>query len=219
MTKKRCGSGLLPYPELIDEFLDTICSTIHLRLSVKVRLGLSSKDEISAVLPILNRYPLEHVTIHPRLASQMYDGTVNLDAFDACQGLCTHKLIYNGDLFTPADFTHVSERFPDVDHWMFGRGLFANPFLLEEICSGQPTAAAEKATRLKAFHDGLMSGYAERLSGEAHLIKRMCSHWDYLQGLLPDGPKAYRRFRKAKSLPAYQQAVADALAHLSVFHG
>ncbi|OVE80804.1 hypothetical protein BVY04_04860, partial [bacterium M21] len=39
MTKKRCGSGLLPYPELIDEFLDTICSTIHLRLSVKVRLG------------------------------------------------------------------------------------------------------------------------------------------------------------------------------------
>ena len=55
-TKKCCGSGLLPFPDRIDRFLDHVCSHVSVRVSVKMRLGLEHPDEIMHILPILNRY-------------------------------------------------------------------------------------------------------------------------------------------------------------------
>ncbi|MCK5350185.1 MAG: tRNA-dihydrouridine synthase, partial [Desulfobacula sp.] len=46
IAKKKRGSGLLMYPEEIDAFLDTVLSKISNTLSIKLRLGRRSKDEI-----------------------------------------------------------------------------------------------------------------------------------------------------------------------------
>ncbi|NQV34450.1 MAG: tRNA-dihydrouridine synthase, partial [Phycisphaeraceae bacterium] len=45
-TRKRCGSGLLPYPDDIDQFLDRVCSESPLAVSVKMRLGLENPNDI-----------------------------------------------------------------------------------------------------------------------------------------------------------------------------
>ncbi len=78
---KRRGSGLLPHPDLVRQVLDRVVPAIGMRLSVKVRLGLKATDELFALIPVLNDYPLASVTIHPRLGRQQYTGQVDLDTF------------------------------------------------------------------------------------------------------------------------------------------
>ena len=79
VAKKKRGSGLLPYPENIDAFLEKTVSSIPNRLSIKTRLGRRHINEIFKLMPIFNQYPLEEIIIHPRTGKQMYDGKTDLD--------------------------------------------------------------------------------------------------------------------------------------------
>jgi len=210
MTKKRCGSGLLPYPEDIDRFLEDVCSRSPLTLSIKMRLGLEHTDEILQILPLLNRYPLDHVTIHPRLGTQMYDGPVNLDCFGLCCDMLKHPVIYNGDITTIEQYHSLQRRFPDVTLWMLGRGLLANPCLVEEIQQDDVVPQPQKTVRIRALHTALLEGYCERLSGAAHQIQRLVSHWEYLHTSLPFGTRLYNKARKARSMAEYQTIIGQA---------
>lgn len=209
-TKKRCGAGLLPHPEDVDRFLDQVCSNLSLSLSIKMRLGLEHPDEIMNLIPILNRYPLEHVTIHPRVGTQMYEGAVNLDCFDPCTDALKHDVIYNGDITTVEQYHALKRRFPDVTTWMLGRGLLANPCLAEEIKQGHPSHSVEKTARIRTLHAALFDGYRQRLSGPTHQIQRMVCHWEYLHRSLPFGQTLYQKVRKARTLAQYQTIIGRA---------
>ena len=98
VAKKKRGSGLLPYPERIDDFLDKTVSSIPNRLSIKTRLGRRKIADIIELMPIFNRYPLAEIIIHPRTGIQMYDGKTDLDTFERCLAQSDHRVIYNGDI-------------------------------------------------------------------------------------------------------------------------
>ena len=93
VAKKQRGSGLLPHPQKIEAFLEATLPAIPNRLSVKVRLGRKKTDEILALLPIFNRYPLDEVIVHPRTGKQMYGGEPNLDMFEKCLEACVHTTV------------------------------------------------------------------------------------------------------------------------------
>jgi tRNA-dihydrouridine synthase B len=209
-TRKRCGAGLLPYPEEIDQFLDRVCAESPLAVSVKMRLGLEHPDDSIRIVPILNQYPLEHVTIHPRLGTQMYGGSVDLDTFARCCDMLNLPVIYNGDITTLEEYDLLEQRFPRVTSWMLGRGLLANPWLLEEIQQGVSIALPEKMARIRVFHQALLAGYSERLSGPTHQIQHMASHWEYLHVSLPFGEKLFDKIRKTRSLADYQTVIGRA---------
>ena len=90
------------------------------------------------LIPILNNYPLLNVTIHPRTGRQQYTGQVDLDTFSRALPLIRHKVIYNGDICTPADFRRISQRFPIVHDFMIGRGILYDPLLPLKIKNDQP---------------------------------------------------------------------------------
>jgi tRNA-dihydrouridine synthase B len=209
-TRKRCGSGLLPYPDQIDQFLDHVCSKLSLSLSVKMRLGLNQPDEITSLIPILNRYPLEHVTIHARLGSQMYAGPVDLDTFALCLDGLDHPVIYNGDITTLEAHRTLQRRFPGVTTWMLGRGLLANPCLAQEIQQGHAYPLAEKTQCIRTLHAALLEAYTERLSGPTHQIRKLASHWEYLHTWLPFGEKLYQKIPKARTMAQYQTIIGRA---------
>ena len=79
------GAALIPYPAKIDSFLEKTIPRVKLKISVKLRLGLSGPDEILRILPVFNRYPLHEIIIHARTAGQMYEGAVDLDSFEKCR--------------------------------------------------------------------------------------------------------------------------------------
>jgi|GEM_PF-198419 len=130
---KHRGSGILPYPEEVRAVLEGVVRAMRPRLSVKMRLGYRSANEIDSIVPILNDYPLANVTIHPRIGKQMYSGTPDLKRFAEVLPMLKHKVIYNGDICSLYDYERIRRMFPTVKDVMIGRGVLYNPLLPIEI--------------------------------------------------------------------------------------
>lgn len=218
VANKKRGSGLLPYPELINRALDEMCSSLTATISVKLRLGRNDPEEIVPVMDTLNRYPLERVIVHPRIGTQMYRGTVDLDGFALARERCAHPVMYNGDIFGVASFESLSRRFPSVDGWMIGRGALRDPFLPARIKAtnvaspGSATDAggtpAHELKTLRAFHNDLADSYRETLSGDAHFLDKMKEVWTYLGYSFPGRAKELSRVARAKTGADYRDAVS-----------
>jgi tRNA-dihydrouridine synthase B len=73
VTNRKRGSGLLPFPGEILKMLDGFFSKSNLKLSVKLRTGLTDPEEIKQIIPVLNEFPLSEVILHPRIARQLYE--------------------------------------------------------------------------------------------------------------------------------------------------
>jgi tRNA-dihydrouridine synthase B len=208
VANKGRGSGLLSVPEALDRLLDTVLAQIPNRLSIKTRLGRRQADEIHAVMPIYNRYPLESVIVHPRTAIQMYGGHPDLAAFAWCLAECRHPVVYNGDIKDLAGFEALAQRFTKAAGWMIGRGLLADPFLPARLKSGRPLAADDKRQRFRRFHDDLFMRYQDRLSGPGHLLDRMKGFWKYFARGFQNSAAPCRRILKSRTIGQYQEAVA-----------
>jgi tRNA-dihydrouridine synthase B len=197
VAKKGRGSGMLPDPDRIDRFLDTVLAGIPGRLSIKTRLGRFCAAEMDALVPIFNRYPLCEVIIHPRTGVQMYTGGVDLTRFGECLARCRMPVIYNGDIDSTETFGALAARFPEVAGWMLGRGLIADPFLAEEI-TGAVLTADGRIERFHRFHDLLVDRYRAVLFGPSHLVQRMKGLWQYFHRPFVDGRKVLKKIHKTR---------------------
>ena len=209
VVNKKRGSGLLPFPDIIRRFLDRVLAGLQGGLSIKLRLGRYAVEEIEALWPIFNQYPLEEIIIHPRLGAQLYTGSVDLDAFAQCLTRTNHRIVYNGDIRTLADFIDLNKRFPRIDSWMIGRGLLANPFLAGEIQSfHNPSLKSDKDMDiLKVFHTALYGKYQEVMCGPSHLLSRMKGFWGYFAENFSNPDTARKKIHKSNTPDQYLTAV------------
>ena len=230
VANKQRGSGLLPYPERIAKILDAACAETAFTVSVKLRLGRADPDDILKVLPVLNDHPLDRVIIHPRIGTQMYRGTVDLDGFACAAALCRHRVVYNGDITDTSSWETLRARFPAIGEWMIGRRAISNPFLPEEIqaaagfqssggtvasgtalplgaAAASPNDTESRLDRLQAFHDDLYASYRAILCGPAHVLDKMKEIWSYLGASFPRGKRELERVARAKTLAEYEAAV------------
>ena len=206
VAKKRRGSGMLPYPEMIQAFLDEVIVRIPTRMSIKARIGREKKEEIFQLLPIFNAYPLEEITLHPRTGIQMYAGEVDLDIFEQCLPLLNIPVVYNGDIFDRDSFITLQNRFNTVSRWLIGRGVLANPFLPEILRSGEENTQGP-VKRFKRFHDDLFEAYRAELSGPTHLVDKMKGYWLYFFRSFENGDAFFKRMKKVKTVNQYENLV------------
>ena len=205
VTNKRRGAGLLPHPGLIEAFLEHACGHSPLPLSVKLRLGLEDPREILGVIPVLNQYPLSGVFIHPRIATQMYGGSVDLEGFAEASRLSVHEVVYNGDISDVPAFEALRARFPRVSGWMIGRAAVSDPFLPGLIKGG--SLPPDPGASIRAFHDGLYFDYREALDGQRHVLDKMKELWSYLGRSFPDSGEALKKIAKSTTFPGYETIV------------
>lgn len=212
VTKKKMGAGLLPYAQQIDDVLNELFKVPSIRLSIKMRLGLTDPDEWKTLVPVLNRYPLTEVIIHGRTASQMYKGEVNETAFRDIASELVHPVCYNGNINTLEDFQALSLRMPSVSRWMIGRGLIANPLLVHEIRAKNKATPHDVRAAINQLHDQLLYQNSIRLSGESHLMHKVKPYWEYFTLSLPDDEKGLKKIRKASNLSDYLIACKELFA-------
>ncbi len=208
VAKKGRGSGLLKDPEAIDRFLEKTSAVMPGQLSIKMRLGRHRADEIFLLLPILNRYPIKQIIIHPRTGVQMYKGTPDLEVFEQCLKLCQHPVIYNGDIVDREGFDRLQARFPEITTWMIGRAAVADPFFCDSL-KGRHWGASEKNGIFRAFHDALYARYAERLCGPSHLLNRMKAMWAYFEKSFEKGDKVRKKINKSQKIHQYEKIIRD----------
>jgi len=213
VTKRGMGSGLICKPEKIDQILDRVHSETDIRVSMKMRMGYDSPEEIQAVFPILDKYPIKNIAIHARIGKQLYKGGVDLDSFQKCIDHTKHKLYYNGDITNVAKFKEMQERFPSIDHWMIGRGLIADPFLPQMIKANSTKYPENSMTIFKEFHDTIYNEYQEFLSGPTPIKMKMLGFWEYFSQSFNNPQKVYKKIKKATNTKSYQIAVSELMAH------
>ena len=223
VVAKGRGAGLLAEPEVLDHFLYEIFEGYAGKISVKTRIGMEDENEWQDILAVYEKYPLEELIIHPRVRKDFYKGKPRLDAFSYAMEESGHRLCYNGDICSAEDLHDRKERFPDLDRVMLGRGLLCNPFLIEMSKTaddvGRKTAddaahdhMQEKKDRLYAFHQEILEGYIQIMSGDRNVLFRMKELWFYLGDCFTNADKYLKKIKKSERLVAYQAAV-DALFH------
>jgi len=209
VTKSGMGSGLICNTEKIDHILDRAHSETDVTISMKMRLGYESPNEILESFPILEKYPLKNVAIHARLGKQLYKGGTDLEAFQKCVDIAKHTLYYNGDITTVAQFRKMRERFPSIEHFMIGRGLIADPFLPSMIKADTTEYPADRWEIFRAFHDTIYEQYDAALSGPTPIKMKMLGFWEFFSQSTNNPQKVYKAIKKAGNPFKYKKAVDE----------
>lgn len=214
VAAKHRGSGILPFPDEVRSILDFVVPRIKPSLSVKVRLGYRSDNEIDCIIPILNDFPLSSVTVHPRIGKQLYSGSPNLEKFEEILPCIKHHVVYNGDINTVYDYKRIRSRFPSVKDIMIGRGALYNPLLplqiKEECASDFPSPNAPRpVASAAAFISSLMDDIrALEISDEAK-CRKMKEYWCLLSKELPGTELNKRKVLHASRLDDIHNLILD----------
>lgn len=206
VAKKGRGAGLLRDEAALGAMLEAGCDALGPgHFSLKVRLGLDDAALLPKRLPLIQSFPLRELCVHPRTARQMYEGTVDLEAFARVAEACRLPLVYNGDIRTLGDFLRLSARFPAVRRWMLGRGLVANPFLAESIRAGEDT---RDLTRFQAWHADLLERYAADAPGDHALLGHLKELWAYLAPTFRDGQRLWDALKLTRTRAEFERVLA-----------
>lgn len=206
IIKKSRGAGLMRDERLFAAMLEVGCEEMPNGFSVKVRLGVDKPTLLAERMPLINSFPLREVAIHARTAKQMYEGTVLLDAFEQTFPLCKHPVVYNGDIRTAENLKLLKARFPTISRWMIGRGLAANPFLMEDIRGTDQVPRDPK--RLYAFLEAYLSACEQELHGPSSVLGRMKELWSYLKAYFPQGETLWSNIKICRTIDEYRRTLS-----------
>jgi tRNA-dihydrouridine synthase len=215
VVSKNRGSGFLAKREELDRFLDEIFKIEDMKISIKTRIGKDSPEEFYEIIKIYNKYPLEELIIHPRTREDFYGNKPNLEVFKDALSLSNKPVCYNGDIFTGDDYNKLIRAFPEVKTVMLGRGILANPGLIDEI---KNNTFMDKEV-LKNFHDEVFNGYRELFNEDKNAIFRMKELWGYMIYIFSDNKKYAKRIKKAQRVDDYNEAVLSLFTEQEIIKG
>ena len=201
VVAKGKGSGMLRDLHALDAFLEEVFAKSALPISVKTRLGLEKTDEFPAILEVFNRYPIKELTIHPRVRKQFYAGDVDMDMFRYGVSNSKNPICYNGNINNLQQVQAFSEKFPDIQAVMIGRGLIGDPGML---CT---TADYRKA--LEGFMTELLETYFEVFGGARNAMFRMKENWGFLRHRFEGSDRLWKDLRKTTDLQEYRRITAE----------
>ncbi|WP_251861446.1 tRNA-dihydrouridine synthase family protein [Clostridium sp. Marseille-Q2269] len=205
VVSKNKGSGFLAKREDLDIFLHEIFKIDNMKISIKTRIGKDSPEEFYELIKIYNKYPIEELIIHPRTQKDFYRNKPNLDVFKDALSLSTNSICYNGDVFTVSDYNKLTKTFKKLKTVMLGRGILANPGLINEI---KNNGNLDKE-RLKDFHDEVLNKYLELYKENKNTLFRMKELWGYMIYIFSDNKKYAKKIKKAQKLNCYNEAVGS----------
>lgn len=215
VTAKNRGAGFLKVIDELEKFLEEIFNASPLSISVKTRIGAYHTEEFTQLIELYNKFPIEELIVHPRLMTEFYNGTPHLEEFALAVKGCVHPLCYNGDVNTIADYNRITGLFPSIDRIMLGRGILANPGLVNEINGGDTITSEE----LKKFHALVYEGYKEAIGDERNTLFKMKELWVFMGKYLNNNEKVIKELRKSDNYMEYEVAVRNALKCWSVQNG
>lgn len=204
VVSKHRGSGFLAVPEELDAFLAEIFDKCPLKISVKTRIGISDESEWEDILKVYEKYPIAELIIHTRLQKDFYKLPTRPHTFAAARRLGI-PLCYNGDITSPETQQAALTVDPRIDRFMLGRGIIADPELIETLSSQSP---ARDKDRLQSFLTDICDRYlAEMSGGERNTLYKLKEIWVYLGSLFVDAEKYVKKIKKANRLTEYEAAM------------
>lgn len=209
VANRDLGSGILGKPEKIYQILEDVIPQIQMKLGLKMRMGYESTEDILTILPKLNDFPLSEIIVHARYGKQLYQGQCDHDRFKECIALSNHRLVYNGDINTVEDFRRIKSLFPEINHFMIGRGAISNPFLFEMIQEDSIEFPEDRMEVFSDFLNLLLESYLKETQNEGNVLIKMKHYWEYFSESFENGKRYYRIVKKVNSIPEYQRFIDE----------
>lgn len=152
VNKAGGGAAMIKTPELAVDCYRKVKAATSLPVSIKTRLGFSFVDEYKTWLPTLLAEHPAALTVHLRTRKEMSKVAAHYELIPEILRLRAEispetKLIINGDIKDRAAALELHARYPEIDGFMIGRGVFANPY-----CFTDHTATREELMELLNLH-------------------------------------------------------------------
>jgi len=210
VANKKRGSGILPYPEMVNEILEKVIPQLEIDFSVKCRLGYFSEDEILNIIDVFNTHKIYELIIHARIGKQLYTGDVRLEAFKKALDKSNVEVVYNGDIFSKCDFVKFNDDFQLTSKWMIGRGMLRDPFL-PAIIKGLPVPDLSYQPKIiDKFVTDLYLAYRKKMNDRLQAINVMKELWGFMSLSFDNPQKVFNNIKKTKTFDEYEEAVASA---------
>jgi tRNA-dihydrouridine synthase len=169
------GSALIKCHSKLRGFLDKYFSEVPAgSTSIKTRLGFDDPSEASKLLEVFADYPISSLTLHGRTRAQRYRGRADWRQIQDFATRAPFPVTASGDVVSHGTFEEFRKDCPAASDLIIGRGLLRNPWLLNEIRTGQPVSLdpGSLVLALRAFvllqdvfSDGADRGTIDKLQG------------------------------------------------------
>jgi len=159
VTNNGQGSALLKDPERFMRAIETIRRYSDKPVtSVKMRLGFTEKNHV-ALAQAAEAAGADFLAVHGRTRTGKYKAPVDYDAIAEVKQAVSIPVIANGDIDSPAKARWVLEH-TGCDGVMIGRAAVGNPWIFEQIRSGQEEVSSELIARVVLEHfDQMIAHY------------------------------------------------------------
>ena len=219
VVSKGRGAGFLADPDGLEKFLYEIFEHTEMKVSVKTRIGYSDRSEFPELMRIYSQFPLSELIIHPRLRTDLYNGSPDVDLFMQSFSYGDYPICYNGDIDSREKYDSLVTKIHSaagedagiqrLSAVMCGRGMIARPYLIEELSGESDDVASEDVHRLRDFHDRIIADYMEAYDGDGLLtLKKMKEIWTYMRADFPGCDRQLKELFKARDMSHYNAAVS-----------
>jgi len=159
VNKAGGGAAMIKTPDLAIECLKNAVKSTDLPVSVKTRLGWSDPTEYKAWLPVLLAEHPAALTVHLRTRKEMSKVPAHYELIPGIIKLRNEispetKLIINGDIKNREHALELHQKYPEIDGFMIGRGIFENPY-----CFTNHTPTRTELMELLKLHLDLYKKY------------------------------------------------------------
>lgn len=130
--RKCAGGGLLRDLDKIDAILEALREVVHVKFTVKTRIGFDDPSVFERLLPIFARHSIDLLTVHGRTVAEGYRSAVHYDYIARAVAEMPCPVLANGNI-------HSAQKALDVlamtgaRGLMIGRGAIRNPWLFTQI--------------------------------------------------------------------------------------
>lgn len=140
------GAALLRAPERIERIVGAVRARVPLDrpVSVKIRLGWQSHDEVVPIALAAERGGASWLTIHGRTKTEMYGPPADWAAIGRARAAVGCPVIANGDLNTAATL-EACRNASGCDFFMLGRGPMGRPSLLRRGGADESEVGEQRA--------------------------------------------------------------------------
>ncbi|MDO4741829.1 MAG: tRNA-dihydrouridine synthase family protein [Candidatus Saccharibacteria bacterium] len=162
VNKTGGGAAMIKTPELAIECFRNAKRATNLPVSIKTRLGWSKPEEYREWLGKILAEKPDALTVHLRTKKEMSKVKAHYELIPEIIRLKEQispntKLIINGDIKDKSAALELYEKYPEVDGFMIGRGVFSNPY-----CFTEHIPSKEELLELLRLHLKLYSEAREK---------------------------------------------------------
>ena len=128
-----CGAALMKDEELVKRILDSVCNSVTIPVTLKMRLGWDNNNlNALNIARIAQESGVKMITVHARTKKQMFKDKARWKLVKSIKDSISIPLIINGDIVCENTAKLALEE-SNADGIMIGRGAYGAPWLPSKI--------------------------------------------------------------------------------------